>query len=359
MARLAKGLLATTAVVLAVAALPASASAVGPPLARWTCAAPGLTCDPCTQHCENPAGSVVAGIPVAFDGRPSADDRGDFGHPEGPIASHQWTFWRIADGVACNRLLLVQQQTSDGTASGAQTQHAFSRAGSFGVILKVTDSQGEVDEKKLCINVTPAPPIARFAVSPHPVAGAPVAFDGRTSSDADGTVASHAWSFGDGGSAAGAQTGHIFAAAGTYAVQLTVTDNEGRTSSVTTSVAVAPPPVISRLSLKPRTPRAKRARAAKLSFNVASAVAVSARLDRLVTGRRSGKRCVRTTPGNRRKKRCARALKVGSKALAGKAGANTTTLGALAGRKRLAAGRYRITLRTSAGARSLTITVKR
>ncbi len=359
MARATKGFLATAAVVAAIAALPASASAVGQPLARWTCAAPGLTCDPCTEHCENPAGSVVAGIPVAFDGRPSADDRNDFGHPEGPITSHEWTFVRIADGVACNRLLPIQQQTSDGTASGAQTQHAFSRAGSFGVILKVTDSQGLVDEKKLCITVAPAPPIARFTVAPNPVAGATVAFDGRTSTDFDGTVVGYSWAFGDGSSAAGAQAGHIFTAAGTYPVQLTVTDNEGRTSSVTTSVAVIPPPVISGLTLKPKAPRAKRARAAKLSFNLGSAAQMSARLDRLLAGRRSGKRCVRTTRGNRRKKRCTRALRVGSKTLAGRAGANSTTLGALAGRKKLVAGRYRVTLRDSAGSRSLTITVKK
>jgi hypothetical protein len=224
----------------------------------------------------------------------------------------------------------------------------------------VTDNQLQVDEKKLCIVVTPAPPVARFTVAPSPVAGATVAFDGSTSSDADGTVVGYVWAFGDGSSAAGAQAGHSFAAGGTYPVTLTVTDNEGRQSSVTTSVAVAvPPPVLSGLALKPKAPRAKRARAARLSFKLVSAARVSARLDHLVTGRRSGKRCVRATRRNRGKRRCTRALKVASQVLAGRAGANSATLGTVAGRKRLGAGRYRITLRDSAGARSLTVTIKR
>src|SRR5262250_1346777 len=45
------------------------------------------------------------------------------------------------------------------------------------------------------------------------------------SSDPDGTIASYAWTFGDGASGAGVTASHTYAAGGTYPVSLTVTDN--------------------------------------------------------------------------------------------------------------------------------------
>ena len=58
----------------------------------------------------------------------------------------------------------------------------------------------------------------------------------RLLSDADGTVASYAWAFGDTTTGSGRTTSRTYAAAGTYSVRLTVTDDDGATSSVTRSV---------------------------------------------------------------------------------------------------------------------------
>ena len=55
-------------------------------------------------------------------------------------------------------------------------------------------------------------------------------FDGSGSADPDGTVASYAWTFGDGTTGTGVSPNHGYAAAGTYSVSLTVTDNGGATS---------------------------------------------------------------------------------------------------------------------------------
>lgn len=52
-------------------------------------------------------------------------------------------------------------------------------------------------------------------------------FDGSASSDADGTIVSYAWEFGDGAQASGQQLTHRYAAPGHYGVRLTVTDNRG------------------------------------------------------------------------------------------------------------------------------------
>jgi PKD repeat protein len=66
-------------------------------------------------------------------------------------------------------------------------------------------------------------------------------FDGTGSTDADGTVVSHAWTFGDGGSGAGALASHTYGTAGTYDVTLQVTDDGGATASVTQQVTVSAP----------------------------------------------------------------------------------------------------------------------
>src|SRR6185295_10687574 len=64
-----------------------------------------------------------------------------------------------------------------------------------------------------------------------------VTFSSAGSSDPDGTIASYAWTFGDGGSASGASASHTYATAGTFTTTLTVTDNAGATGS--TSVLIS------------------------------------------------------------------------------------------------------------------------
>ncbi len=61
----------------------------------------------------------------------------------------------------------------------------------------------------------------------------------NTSTDADGGAIACRWDFGEGSSATGQSTSHTYAEAGTYAVTLTVTDENGETDSITQSLAVA------------------------------------------------------------------------------------------------------------------------
>ncbi len=53
-------------------------------------------------------------------------------------------------------------------------------------------------------------------------------------------MAQWAWNFGDGATATGATASHSYAAAGTYNVTLTVTDEQGLTKTLTQQVTVAP-----------------------------------------------------------------------------------------------------------------------
>jgi PKD repeat protein len=67
-------------------------------------------------------------------------------------------------------------------------------------------------------------------------------FDGSGSTDRDGTVAGYAWDFGDGSTATGVTARHKYAAAGSYPVRLTVTDDKGATGTAAATVTVTAPP---------------------------------------------------------------------------------------------------------------------
>jgi PKD repeat protein len=120
--------------------------------------------------------------------------------------------------------------------------HEFPSAGEYRMALTVFKPDGTSIGAAHDVLVD-EPPTASFSVTtPSPSAGSPVSFDGSASSDPDGFIASYAWSFGDGATAAGSSPSHTFAAPGTYEVTLTVTDDLGVSASVTHALLVAPTP---------------------------------------------------------------------------------------------------------------------
>ena len=158
-----------------------------------------------------------APLTVAFDASASSDsDTGD------SIATFAWTF---GDG---------------GSGSGANVSHVYSTAGSFTATLTVTDTHGATGRATRTISVNPnQAPTASMQFAPGcGTAPLAVAFDGSRSSDADGTVASYAWDFGDGSSATGATPTHTYTNPGSYTVVLTVTDDGGSTSQWTDSITI-------------------------------------------------------------------------------------------------------------------------
>ena len=82
------------------------------------------------------------------------------------------------------------------------------------------------------------PPVANFGVATNGL----VATFTDSSTDSDGTIASRAWTFGDGGTSTATNPTRTYAAAGTYNVTLTVTDNAGATHAKTSAVTVTAPP---------------------------------------------------------------------------------------------------------------------
>ncbi len=79
-----------------------------------------------------------------------------------------------------------------------------------------------------------AAPTANFSVT---TSGLVASFT-DSSTDSDGTIASRSWNFGDGTTSTATNPSKTYAAAGTYNVTLTVTDNGGATNSKSSSVTV-------------------------------------------------------------------------------------------------------------------------
>jgi len=77
-------------------------------------------------------------------------------------------------------------------------------------------------------------PVANFSFTTNLL----VASFTDSSSDSDGTIASRSWNLGDGATSTATSPSHTYAAAGTYSVSLTVTDNGGLSNTKTSSVTV-------------------------------------------------------------------------------------------------------------------------
>ncbi|QPB85780.1 trypsin-like serine protease [Pseudoalteromonas rubra] len=205
----------------------------------------------------------VSGMTVSFANR-ATDDNG--------ITAYDWNF---GDG---NR------------SSAANPRHTYAADGSYNVTLTVTDTAQQtatvsqvvsVGEPPIC-DVSPWDRATSYALGekvsyqgniyeaiwwssgaqpdlypnvwkkldscggngdPAPVAGFTVAKSGlsvtltNTSTD-NGQIVSNQWQFGDGQSASQPSVTHTYAAAGTYTIRLTVTDDQGQSSTLSKEVTV-------------------------------------------------------------------------------------------------------------------------
>lgn len=83
------------------------------------------------------------------------------------------------------------------------------------------------------------PPIAQAGADQTASIGQVLTFDGSSSTDVEGPVASYSWDFGDGGTASGAIATHSYNALGSYTVALTVIDSISQIDQDTLLVTVA------------------------------------------------------------------------------------------------------------------------
>jgi len=81
-----------------------------------------------------------------------------------------------------------------------------------------------------------APAAVISAVPTSGIVPLTVSFNGGSSFDADGSIVSYLWNFGDGTTASGITTGHTYPSPGNYLARLTVTDNQGASNSTTVTI---------------------------------------------------------------------------------------------------------------------------
>jgi len=164
------------------------------------------------------------GDTVYFSGEGSDSDSGD------SIAGYEWT--SDLDGFLYNGKSFTKNDLSVGT-------HTIS--------FKVRDTHGSWSSsvtKTVIINPEQNsennPPTADAGGPYNGVANNTVTFDGSNSydSDAGDSITKYYWSFGDGETAEGTTVEHVYSTAGTYTVELTVTDNYGEQSKDTILVTV-------------------------------------------------------------------------------------------------------------------------
>ncbi len=130
---------------------------------------------------------------------------------------------------------------SDNTWGGASSNDFAGAIDEVAVYPTVLSSSTVLAHYQAAVPAANQAPVAAFTSSATNLS---VAFDGSGSTDADGTIASYAWDFGDSSATGtGATPTHVYSSAGTYSVKLTVTDDKGATNQTTKSVTVtaAPP----------------------------------------------------------------------------------------------------------------------
>ncbi len=199
--------------------------------------------------------------------------------------------------------------------------------------------------------------------------GQPIGFDASASSDPDGTIASYAYSFGDGSSASGPTASHAYTAPGSYQASVSVTDNYGLTATATRTVTITPvgepAPVLANLAqtasvwvegaARATVARRRPPRGTTFTFRLNEQAALSFAFTQRARGRTVSNRCLAETRRNRRKRRCSRSITAGVLRLSGHAGANSVRFeGRISATKALKPGRYTVvvTAFSASGARS-------
>jgi len=126
----------------------------------------------------------------------------------------------------------------DGTkAFDSDPSHRFTRPGRYQVSMVIRDQEGLQFTARKEVWIRNSPPVAHFILPATAKTGATVSLQ-DDSRDADGTIVSWSWFFGDGDVASGAKANHKFSHPGTFDVRLTITDDQGDSNSTVRQLSV-------------------------------------------------------------------------------------------------------------------------
>jgi len=162
---------------------------------------------------------ALAGEPVTFDGSGSTSAN--------PIVNYTWDFGDRSQG------------------SGPVVEHVYSKAGKYTAKLTVTDNTGLRGESTWDISITEQvqnPPVAILAGPTQALVGEDVTFDGSESTPGSSLIVNYAWDLGNGDVTDGKDKMQVttqYTAAGSYEVTLTVTDENGLSSSASATINIS------------------------------------------------------------------------------------------------------------------------
>ncbi len=136
-------------------------------------------------------------------------------------------------------------------ATGTSVGHAYNRAGTKTVRMRVTDSAGEQASTTRSLTVTNKAPRPSLVIAPNPARpGQTVNFDAQGSSDPDpgGSIVRYEWDLDGNGSyetdsGGDATVSRTYSTAGRRDIGLRVTDLDGTSASTTVSLLINTPPV--------------------------------------------------------------------------------------------------------------------
>lgn len=126
------------------------------------------------------------------------------------------------------------------SSSSVAPTHTYGSEGTYTVSLTITDENNDTatSSKDVTVSGTPANlPAADFSFT---VNNLQVSFSNNTTGG-EGSL-SYSWDFGDGQSSTASSPSHTYSSAGTYTVELTVTDSQNNSDTISKSVTVTAPP---------------------------------------------------------------------------------------------------------------------
>ena len=169
--------------------------------------------------------------------------------PATPVVGQQAVFKAVGTPAQNHSIVSYDWDFGDGTRVTTTTSsvtHTFNARGIYNVVVTVTDDVGQKGHATAQYDLSTGVPTginAKFFQTGSLVHGNTTIFNANESTPSNGaSITNYHWDFGD---VIGNEeddstpiTSHIFAAAGTYQVQLTITDSSGRTSIFRLAVTI-------------------------------------------------------------------------------------------------------------------------
>jgi hypothetical protein len=130
------------------------------------------------------------------------------------------------------------------TASGTLTPtHTYTADGSYTVTLTVTDGTGQTSSSTTNATVNNVAPTVNPGGPYNGSTNSAISFTGSGSVPDTGDTLSYSWNFGDGTSSTLQDPTHTYSATGSYTVSLTVSDQEGASTTSSTTASISNVPV--------------------------------------------------------------------------------------------------------------------